>query len=84
MIGANYAKEDTLKDVLRFCSLSGFSKIFATIVGNESYCHAITRAVESFKKARFKLVYKGKSNRNPEKDDYVFVKYIRNCKYKGY
>lgn len=79
--GANSASYDQLKDVLKYASLSGFSKIFATVVGEEVY---LKEALAAFKKARFKLVAKGNSNRNAYKYDYVFVKYIRNCKYKGY
>lgn len=75
------ADDSTLKAVLKYASLSGFSKIFATVVGTPLY---IDYAVQAFKKNRFICVHKGKSNRNPHKDDYVFVKIIRNPVKKGY
>ena len=83
LTGANAVSTDALKDVVKFCSMSGFSKIFATVVFHPQYSR-LHQVLDAFKAARFKLVFKGKSNRNPEKNDYVFVKYIRNCKHKGY
>jgi hypothetical protein len=79
---ANYADDFTLKAILKYASLSGFSKIFATVVGPEYT--SIRSAISAFKKNRFICVHKGKSNRNPDKDDYVFVKIIRNPIKKGY
>jgi len=69
MQGANCVDDKDLECVTEFCSLSGFSKVFATVVqsGDTS-----TRE-ELFKKHGWTLVHKGKSNRNPSKDDCVFV-----------
>lgn len=80
---ANRMTPELAKDVVRLASICGFSKLFATVVGSLEY-ESIQNAVKGFKKARFKLVAQGKSNRNPYKDDFVFVKYIRKCKYQGY
>ena len=79
--GANNVDKTLLKKILLYASLSGFNKIFATVVG---YPMWINNAVLAFKGAKFKCSYYGKSNRNPEKEDYVFVKRINNCKHKGY
>lgn len=87
MIYANRATEEDLARAVKYASLSGFTKIFATVVGAtepKQWSVPINDAVAAFKKARFKLVHHGKSNRNPDKDDYVFVKIIRNPKHRGY
>ena len=76
LASANHATNQKLKTVYKYASLSGFSKIFATVVGKEDF---IKEAVAAFKANKWKCVYKGKSNRNPKKSDYVFVKYIKNC-----
>lgn len=81
LTNANTATKEKLKTVEKYASLSGFSKIFATVVGKPEY---LERALYAFRSNKWKCVAKGKSNRNETKDDYVFVKYIRNCKYKGY
>ena len=77
--GANSATTENLSLVIDIASCCGFNKIFATVVGENK-----ENAVKAFKSKRFKLVFQGKSNRSSYKDDYVFVKYIRNCKWKGY
>lgn len=85
--GANYAKKEDLQAVVEFASMSGFSKIFATVVAdmeNKYYKPAGSDAVAAFKALRFIKVNQGKSNRNPNKDDFVFVKIIRNPIHKGY
>lgn len=84
LVGANCAEENDVKQAVAFASASGFSKIFATVVGENYPYSRVETAVKAFKKARFKLVHQGKSNRNPHKDDYVFVKIIHNCEYMGY
>ena len=78
--GANEIDETEMKQVLKYASLSGFNKIFATIVT----AYKAEEQHKVFKKARWRTVYKGKSNRNDYKDDIVLVKYIRNPKHKGY
>lgn len=83
LLSANYAEEADVKQAVSFASASGFSKIFAIVVGDNSFGD-YDKAITAFKKARFILVHQGKSNRNSHKDDYVFVKIIRNCKHKGY
>lgn len=82
LTNANSATKETLKLAVKVASANGFSKIFATVVIDPEWSSSV--APEAFKHCKFKLVSKSKSNRNPEKDDYVFVKIIRNCKYKGY
>lgn len=84
--GANYAKKKDLQDVVKFASMSGFSKIFATVVATLENKHNTSAkdAVATFKALRFIKVNQGKSNRNPNKDDFVFVKIIRNPIHKGY
>lgn len=81
--GANWATKQDLKDAVKFASMSGFSKIFATVVADMDYDSA-QRTVKAFKSQRFICVNHGKSNRNPHKDDFVFVKIIRNPIHKGY
>lgn len=83
---ANYAKKKDLQDVVKFASMSGFSKIFATVVStlDSPYGTSTKEAVAAFKALRFIKVNQGKSNRNPNKDDFVFVKIIRNPIHKGY
>lgn len=72
----------TMRAILKYASLSGFNKIFATLV-NYDYPWEQER-LKLFKNYRWKLVHKGKSNRTPEKNDYVFVKIIHNPLHKGY
>ena len=79
--GANQATLYSLKLAIKTASYNGFSKIFATVVGEDGY---IDTAVEAFKKARFKCVEAGNSNRSAYKKSFTFVKIIKNCKYKGY
>jgi hypothetical protein len=83
LTSANSATLPVLRDVISFASKSGFSKIVATVVGSMEY-NSIKVAVKAFRKAGFICAARGKSNRNQYKDDFVFVKYIRNCEYKGY
>ena len=68
------------QEVERFASLGGFSKLFATIVSKKKYADI---SLATMKKAGWRCVSKGKSNRNPEKRDYVMFKRIK-CSYKGY
>ena len=77
--GANNATYENLRKLINFASEGGWSKIFATVVTDEP-----EKAKEAFKKAQFKKVSEGKSNRNPHKTDIVYVKVIKNCEYKGY
>lgn len=86
LTGANYAKKEDLQAVVKFASMSGFSKIFATVVAppENQYDTRAKDAVAAFKALRFIKVNQGKSNRNPNKDDFVFVKIIRNPLHKGY
>ena len=81
MTSANNATTDSIKLAVKTASYNGFSKIFATVVGEDGYIDA---AVEAFKKARFKCVEAGNSNRSAYKKSFTFVKIIKNCKYKGY
>ena len=83
MYGAYYATHEGLKLVEDIASSNGFSKIFATLVGDKDQ---LKNQIRAFKTARWILVKKGISNRKQNKDmiDYVYVKYITNCKYKGY
>ena len=74
--------QDTMKAVLQYASLSGFTKIFATVVGSDS--DRQREVCKIFRDYRWKCVHKGKSNRNPRKDEFVFVKIIRKPKHIGY
>jgi len=80
MNGANHATTATLKDVEEWCSLSGFSKIFATIVTSPASAN-LTKAI--FEKAGWTVISEGKSNRNSMKTDIALFKRI-DCKYRGY
>ena len=80
---ANAATKKGLRTIIAIASECGYNKIFATVVGDTEYS-CITDAVQAFKSTRWKLVHKGPSNRNPHKTSFVFVKIIRNPKYKGY
>lgn len=83
LYGAYSATYEGLKLVEDIASSNGFSKIFATLVGHKDHSQ---KQIKAFKKARWILVKKGISNRKQSSDviDYVYVKYITNCKYKGY
>lgn len=78
---ANYATKESLAFAREIASKNGFNKIFATVVGKPNM---IENAVKAFKQNRWITVTKGHSNRNKQKEDYIFVLYIRNCHYKGY
>lgn len=80
LTGANSVTEKDLQDVKEYASLSGFSKIFATIVTSKTYAD---RQLKIFEDANFQCISKGNSNRNDHKKDYVM--FIRiDCDYKGY
>ena len=83
--GAYRADKETLDLLEDIASSNGFSKIFATLVGDNSHGY-YDKAIKAFKKNRWILVKKGISNRKLDNDviDYVYVKYISNCKFKGY
>lgn len=76
----SYATLHDLQNVIKYASKSGFSKIFCTIVDKPYIADA---AKETFKKAGFRCISSGFSNRNPYKRDYVMFKRVR-CSYKGY
>ena len=78
--GLNNGDVQSLKDAEKYASLSGFSKMFGTIVCEKKYADA---ALETMKALGWRCISKGNSNRNPEKRDYVMFKRI-NCSYKGY
>jgi len=78
--GANCLSAAALADIEEYASLSGFSKLFATIVTSKNYAD---NQMELMKSLGWKCVSKGYSNRNPEKRDYVMFKRIK-CHYKGY
>ena len=81
LLKANNATKESLAFARDIASKNGFSKIFATVVGKPNI---IENAVKAFKQSRWINVAKGYSNRNKQKEDYIFVLYIRNCHYKGY
>ena len=78
--GANTLNAAALKDIEEYASLSGFSKLFATIVTSKDYAD---NQMEIMKRLGWKCVSKGYSNRNPEKRDYVMFKRVK-CSYHGY
>jgi len=80
MKGANYVTKADLEAVEEWCSESGFSKIFATIVTTKT---AAELHKETFLKAEWTVIDEGHSNRNSHKTDITLFKRI-NCKYKGY
>jgi len=84
LTGANSVSEETLRTLCKVASYGGFSKIFATVVLKDTIYSSIKDRLNVFRANNFIKVKHGKSNRNPYKDDIVFVKYISNCKYKGY
>lgn len=79
LTGANNVTSKTIPVIIDIASSCGFSKIFVTLVGTR-----LKDKAKILTNAGFRCVYRGKSNRNPHKDDYIFVYYNRNCKYKGY
>lgn len=84
LTGANTVSGETLRTLCKVASNGGFSKIFATVVLHDTIYSSIKERLALFRANNFIKVKHGKSNRNPDKDDIVFVKYISNCKYKGY
>lgn len=80
--GASYVRRDEMRAILKYASKSGFTKIFATIV--ERDYPWVQDHVKLYKNYRWKLVHKGKSNRNPDKNEFVFVKIIHKPEHKGY
>lgn len=84
LTGANGVDVETLRTLCKIASAGGFSKIFATVVLNDTIYSSVKERLAVFRANNFIKVKHEKSNRNPSKDDIVFVKYISNCKYKGY
>jgi hypothetical protein len=84
LTGANTISKDTLRTLCKVASNGGFSKIFATVVAQNTTYWDVQDQLATFRANKFIKVKHGKSNRNPKKEDVVFVKYISNCKYKGY
>jgi len=84
LTGANQVGAETLRTLCKVASAGGFSKIFATVVLRNTVYSSVKERLAVFRANNFIKVKHGKSNRNPDKDDIVFVKYISNCKYKGY
>ena len=76
--GTNNASDDSLAFLAEFASLSGFSKILATI------CERKPEAtVTKFLNKGWEVVKKSKSNRNPAKEHYIMLLSI-DCVHKGY
>lgn len=84
LTGANSVSVEDLRTLCKVASYGGFSKIFATVVLLDTTYSSIKERLAVFRANNFIKVKHGKSNRNPKKDDIVFMKYISNCKYKGY
>ena len=78
--GANTATVEQLKNLENFASEGGWSKLFATIVTEEDHAN---KQLETFKKAGWRCISKGYSNRNSYKRDYVMFKRVK-CSYRGY
>lgn len=74
---ACYVDEQIMKNILEFCSKSGFSKIFATLVSKN------VPNLQLFTDNGFTVVMDGFSNRNPTKRDVVLFKHV-DCIHKGY
>lgn len=84
LTGANRASAETLRTLCKIASAGGFSKIFATVVLHDTIYSSVKERLAVFRANNFIKVKHSKSNRNQDKDDIIFVKYISNCKYKGY
>jgi len=81
LTNANNADFDSLKLAAQVASECGFSKIFATVVTSPPHAEKIAK---EFRRAQWRCISKSVSNRNEYKNSYVFVKIIKDCKYKGY
>ncbi|NTV78941.1 MAG: hypothetical protein HGA25_07385 [Clostridiales bacterium] len=77
------AQKEHLKDIIELASENGFSKIFGTIV-QKMTSKQCEEKKNLFTNLGWTLVSEGKSNRNPEKTDLVFVYVNHNCNHKGY
>ena len=83
MNGANYATKKEIGLAVDLASRCGFSKIFATIV--KEYDDESQRDADIANRfPGWIVVSKGKSNRNPHKDDIVLVYINKDCIYRGY
>ena len=83
MYGATYATKKEIGLAVDLASRCGFSKIFATIV--KEYDDESERDADIANRfPGWIVVSKGKSNRNPHKDDIVLVYINKDCIYKGY
>lgn len=76
--GANIASDISLDFLAEFASLSGFSKILATVCSKTPEF-----IVNRFLNRGWEVVKKSKSNRNPEKEHYIMLLSI-DCVHKGY
>lgn len=77
---ANYASVQELKALEEWCSLSGFSIIFATLA---DYPQKVEAQKKTFISQGWRVISNKKSNRQPEKNHIALIKNI-NCIYKGY
>ena len=77
------AKKEDIKDVMELASDNGFSKLFGTVVKRmaSKQCEETKKL---FKDLGWILVSEGKSNRNSDKTDLVFVYVNHDCTHKGY
>lgn len=78
---ANYADAEIVQRMHEIATKCGFSKMFATVVGNE-----YKEAAEAFMNhPLWTCVHTGKSNRSlGHSDEWVLVYYNPNCEYKGH
>lgn len=76
--GANIASDSSLDFLAEFASLSGFSKILATICKKNP-----EPLVTMFTDRGWEVVKKSKSNRNPDKEHCIMLLSI-DCVHKGY
>ena len=81
----SYCKSSTKEDiqtVLDICSFNGFDKVFHTLITNDEDIYNKTK--ERLNELGFVCTHEGRSNRNPHKQQSVFVYINNDCDFKGY
>ena len=71
-----------LEAIHEYCSRSGFNLIFGTLVS--SNIELFKQQLDMFRKFGWKVVYRGPSNRNPNKKHATLVKKIQKPLHTGY
>ena len=79
--GAHYASAETIETIKHCASLTGHSKIFATLVGKKVN---LEQVLALYLAAGFKLVNEAQGNRSMGYTDYVLFYHNPDCIKKGY